>query len=100
MEYHLRNFEIPARLVIYTRDTDKRMSFSGHEIHFRTLKTGEKTGMRNMYRILLESSIDGDIDGVKFRFLSLESSLLDVASLRIHDSGIADALILKFLLKY
>ncbi len=40
------------------------------------------------------------IDSVKVYYLSLESSLLDVASLRIHDSGIAEGLILRFLEKY
>ena len=53
-----------------------------------------------MYRIFSDMSEEGNIEDVKLRYLSLESSLLDVASLRIHDSGIAEALILRFLLKY
>lgn len=53
-----------------------------------------------MYRILFDTSIEGMLDGVKLRFLSLEASLLDVASLRIHESGIAEDLILRFLSKY
>jgi hypothetical protein len=56
--------------------------------------------MKNMYRILSDTSIEGHIDGVKLKFLSIEASLLDVASLRIHESGIAEALILRFLSKY
>ena len=39
MEIHLRNYEIPSRLVLYTRDTDKRLRIGNYEIHFRTLRT-------------------------------------------------------------
>ncbi len=53
-----------------------------------------------MYRILHDMSMEGEIDGAKLRFLSLESSLLDVASLRIHDTWVAEDLILRFLRKY
>ncbi len=100
LEYHLRNYEIPKRIVVYTRDTDKRLQISWYEIHFRTLKTWEKSGAKNMYRILYNASFEWSIDGVNLRFLSLEASLLDVASLRIHESGIAEDLILRFLSKY
>lgn len=100
MEYHLHNYEIPRCLVLYTRDTDKRIQIGEYQIHMRTLKTWEKSGMKNMYRILFDTSIEGMLDGVKLRFLSLEASLLDVASLRIHESGIAEDLILRFLSKY
>lgn len=100
MEYHLHNYEIPRCLVLYTRDTDKRIQVWVHDIHFRTLKTGSKSWMRNMYRILYSESLEGSIGSVKLRFLSLEASLLDVASLRIHESGIAEEIILRFLSKY
>lgn len=100
MEIHLRDYSIPSRLVLYTRDTQKRIQIGKYDIHFRTLQTGEKSGTRNMYRILSDMSEEGMIDDVSLRYLGLESSLLDVASLRIHDSGIAEALILRFLERY
>lgn len=100
MEYHLHNYEIPNCLVLYTRDTDKRIRMGEYEIHMRTLKTWEKSGTKNMYRILFDAWVEGEVNGVRFRFLSLEASLLDVASLRIHESGIAEDLILRFLSKY
>lgn len=84
MEYHLRDYAIADRLVLYTRDVEKRIRVGKYEIHFRTLQSGEKSGNKNMYRILHDSSMEGEIDSMKLRFLSLESSLLDVASLRIH----------------
>jgi hypothetical protein len=43
MEYHLRDYSLPDRLVLYTRDTDKRIQIGKYEIHFRTLQSGEKS---------------------------------------------------------
>ena len=100
MEYYLHNYEIPKCLVLYTRDTDKRISIGEYDIHMRTLKTWEKSWVKNMYRIFFDNSKEWTIDNVKLRFLSFEASLLDVASLRVHESGIAEDLILRFLSKY
>lgn len=100
MELHLRNYEIPEKLVLYTRDTDKRIPIGWYQVEFRTLKTWEKTGVKNMYHILKNMSEEIMIDGVKLRHLSLEASLLDVGSLRHHETGIAESLILRFLAKY
>lgn len=43
MEYHLRDYSLPDRLVLYTRDTDKRIQIGKYDIHFRTLQSGEKS---------------------------------------------------------
>lgn len=100
LEYHLRNYEIPPLLVLYTRDIDKRVRVGKYAFHFRTRKTGEKTGTKNMYRIYQESSMDISVDEVRLKILWLEASLLDVLSLRVHESGIEEALVLRFLEKY
>lgn len=100
LECHLHNYEIPAILVLYTRDIDKRVIVGKYLFHFRTRKSGEKSGMKNMYRLLHETSIEVSIDTVKLRALGYESSLLDVLSLRIHESGIEESLVLRFLEKY
>ncbi len=100
MELHLRNYEIPEKLVLYTRDTDKRIRIAWYQVEFRTLKTWEKTGVKNMYHVLREVTEEILIDSVKLRYLSIEASLLDVASLRHHDIGITESLVLRFLMKY
>ena len=99
-EYHLRDYSAPERLVLYTRDTEKRVRVGKYEYHFRTLQSGEKSGNKNMYRVLHDPSVVGEIDGVKLRFLSIEASLLDLASLRVHDVWVADDLVLRFLRRY
>ena len=100
MECNLRNYEIPSCLVLYSRDTDKRIQIGEYMFHFRTRKTGEKSGSKNMYRLLLAQSEEIIIDGLNLKILGYEASLLDVASLRIHDDGIEESLILRFLQKY
>lgn len=101
MEYHLRNFSLPDTLILYTYSTNKRVRLSdGREVHFRTLKSGEKKGGKNMYRLLDDYTIRGTIDGSEFNILNLEASLLDAASLRIHEVWFAEDLFEKFLRQY
>lgn len=101
MEYHLRNFSIPTVLILYTRDINKRVRLSGaREVHFRTLKSGEKKGGKNMFRLLEKYSTRAIIDATELDILGLEASILDAASLRIHEVGLSEELFEKFLRQY
>jgi hypothetical protein len=62
MQIHLRDYSLPDRLVLYTRNLNKRIQIGEYEFHFRTLKTGEKSGMKNMYRIFADDAIEVEID--------------------------------------
>lgn len=97
LELHLQNYSIPDILIIYTRDTAQRVKIkNGREIHFRTLISWEKTGGKNLYRMLLEgSSIFSK--NKKLLLLWLEAALLDSLSLRRHETGIEESNILRFL---
>lgn len=100
LELHLQNYSIPDILIIYTRDTAQRVRLKNdREIHFRTLVSGEKTGGKNLYRILTEE-VSVFSQNKKIQFLSLESSLLDALSLRRHDEWVEESNILRFLKSY
>ncbi|MBP9780050.1 hypothetical protein KBD33_05520 [Candidatus Gracilibacteria bacterium] len=100
LEIHLQNYSTPDILIIYTRDTQLRVSLkNGREIHFRTLISGEKTGGKNLFRLLSDESIVFK-ENKKIQILSVESALLDALSLRRHDAGIEESNILKFLKLY
>ncbi len=100
LELHLQNYSIPDILIIYTRDTAQRVKLKdGREIHFRTLVSGEKTGGKNLYRILTEE-VNIFSQNKKLQFLSPESSLLDALSLRRHDEWVEESNILRFLRSY
>jgi hypothetical protein len=97
MELHLKNYALPEDLIIYTRDTRRRVRIEGREVAFRVLASGEKTGRKNMFQVLLRSSVRKKIDGIELCFLGPEAALLDVLSMKLHEEGIADALISRFL---
>ncbi len=97
LELHLQNYSIPEILIIYTRDTNKRIRLSdAREVHFRTLVSWEKTGKKNLYRILFDTK-NTLPEYRKISFLSLEWSLLDALSLKKHEIGIEEGNILRFL---
>ncbi len=97
LELHLQNYSIPDILIIYTRDTAQRVKLKNdREIHFRTLISGEKSGGKNLYRILLEGAYVFS-KNKKLQFLSPEGALLDALSLRRHEVWIEESNILRFL---
>lgn len=101
MEYHLRNFSIPDVLVLYTRDTSKRIKLSNErEVHFRVLKSGEKKWSKNMFRLLDKHAVKWMIDGREIDFLGPEASLLDAAALHFHETGLSELLFEQFLRQY
>lgn len=97
LEIHLQNYSIPDILIVYTRDTQLRITLkNGREIHFRTLVSGEKTLWMNLYRILYDQS-EIFTQHKKLTILWYEPALLDALSLRRHDTGIEESNILRFL---
>lgn len=100
LELSFRNFEPPEKLVLYTRNTSKRVRILSYEFHFRTLRSGPKTKGRNMFPIFLDHAFTIDIDSHTFHTLWIEAALLDVASLKIHDEGVSEELLIKSIKKY
>ncbi len=100
IELHMKNYEVPDVIVLYTRDIAKRVKIGDFEFHFRTLQSGEKSQWKNMYRILSEHASEINIESMIFHTLSIDASLLDVASLKRHDTWIAESIVLRFIRKY
>lgn len=105
LELLMMDFSIPYSLIIYTRDTAKKVAISPrHEILFRTMITGEKTSRVNAFGILSKqsTSVDMKIDGKReiLACLGYEAALLDTLTIHDHEEGIAESLALKFLKRY
>jgi hypothetical protein len=100
IEFHIQNFSIPDILIIYTRDTSLRIKLSdSREIHFRTLVSGMKTDKKNLWRTIVENSIEIQIPE-RLMICWYELSLLESLSLRRHDIGIEESNIIRFLRLY
>ncbi len=95
LEMHLQNLSIPDILIIYTRDIAKRIRLSdGRQLHFRTLISWEKSGKKNLFRLLQMWSMSLDW---KCSYLSHEGALLDALSLRMHETWVEESNIIRFL---
>ena len=100
LEFHLQNFSIPDILIIYTRDTALRIKLTDNrEVHFRTLVSGAKTGKKNLWRTIVDNSITIDAPE-KLEICGYELALLESLSLRLHDVGIEESNIIRFLRSY
>jgi len=105
LELLMMDFSIPYTLIVYTRDTAKKVAISPrHEILFRTMITGEKTSRVNAFGILKKQStgVDMKIESKKesFSVLGYEAALLDTLTIHDHDEWVAETLALKFLKRY
>lgn len=53
LEMHMKNQSLPSILVLYTADTSLRIRlYDDREVHFRTLRSGEKTGYKSLFPLL------------------------------------------------
>lgn len=100
IQLHLKNFEVPDTIVLYTRDTTQRISIWWFRFHFRTLHSGEKSHGKNMFRLFEESSSVIHIWNHTFHTLWIDAAILDVASIKIHDAWISEELLLRCIKKY
>jgi hypothetical protein len=68
-------------------------------VHFRTLVSGAKTGKKNLWRTIVDNSITIDAPE-KLEICGYELALLESLSLRLHDVGIEESNIIRFLRSY
>lgn len=101
LELLMMDYSLPEELIIYTRDTAKKVLLSPkHTIVFRTMITGEKTSRVNAYGILKKQSTTIDIKKQSFSVLGHEAALLDTLTIHDQSEGIGESLVLKFLKRY
>lgn len=101
LELIMRDHSLPEVIIIYTPDMMRRIELSPHHaVHFRTLKTGGKTGGKNAYSLMKRMSESLQIEGERFTVLQKECALLDSLTIRSHTEGITETLVLRFLKRY
>ena len=100
LELHLRDFSIPDVLILYTRNTNLRITLSdGKNIHFRTLVSGEKTWKKNLFGTLSEKQKFIEEIG-HISLPSREFSLLEALAVRRHDEWVWEYNVIRFLKRY
>lgn len=83
----LRDISPPDHIALLTPDTSARIRRKdGGMISLRTLSTGAKSGMKNVFPLLWRDRQEILLDGERFFLPSLECILLEALSGRIHDT--------------
>ncbi len=101
LELHMNDRSVPFELLIYTRDTNKRITiWEGKVIILRSIVSGKKTGSKNMFPFLYKNRERIEMDGWIFSFLGREASILDALTIHNQEYGVNNALILKFIRRY
>ena len=100
LELHLRDFGIPEVLILYTRNTNLRITLSdGKLIHFRTLVSWEKTRKKNLFTIISGNQESlSEIDHIALP--SREFALLEALTIRRHDEWVWEYNVIRFLKRY
>ncbi len=100
LELHLMDFSIPDVLILYTRNTNLRLTLSdGRSLHFRTLVSWAKTGKKNLFSFLNEKKVHlGEIANLSV--LSQETAILEALTVKRHDEWVNEYNVLRFLKRY
>jgi hypothetical protein len=101
LELIMMDASIPSELIIYTRETAKKVTLSkDHTLIFRTIISGEKKQRTNAYGILKNQSHMITVQKQSVPVLGIEAALLDTLTIHDHEEGIAESLVLKCLKRY
>ncbi len=103
LEMHLKNYEIPDKVFVVNRKSNKRVKIWKREIVFKTIswkKLDWKNKKINLYSMFSRFSVKKNIEWIQLRISGLELSLLESALISDAEWGFDIWLIIKVLKKY
>ena len=100
LEFHLKDFSLPEKIVIINRKLNKKIQVGNYEILFRTI-SGTKQGKKlNLYAKFSDYTKIIEIESTKLRVSCLEMALLETALVTSSEQGLAFDTLNKALKKY
>lgn len=101
LEIHLKNYEIPEKLFIMTRSTNKKVKIGDYEIIFKTISGKDSWWKKiNLFSKFFEYCDVKTIEQREFKLSCLELSLLEAALVTDSEEGLDIQIINKALKKY
>ncbi len=79
LEFHMKNYEIPEKIVVINRSVNKKVMIGNYTIIFKTSQTTLSQKKINLFARLKKHSISTEIYGVLFRIAWLELALFEAA---------------------
>ena len=100
LEIHMKNFELPNKIFITTRNLNKKIIIWNLEIIFKTVSWKIHWVKTNLYSSLSEFVITKKIEGFEFKISNLELSLIESALVNDTELWIPVELLSKTIKKY
>ena len=100
LEFHLKDFSVPEKIYIITRNLNKKVKVWDYEIVFKTI-SGRSDGKKiNLYTKMQEFVDYKQVEGLEFKISNLELSLLESAQISDSVEGLDFQLLNKAIKKY
>lgn len=100
LELHMKNFEVPEKIFIVTRNLNKKITLWSSEIIFKTISWKIDGNKVNLYSRLSEFVVLKDIENSDFKISSLELALIESALVNDTELWIPLELLSKAIKKY
>ncbi|MCP4522746.1 MAG: hypothetical protein GY828_00845 [Candidatus Gracilibacteria bacterium] len=100
LEMHMKDFSIPEKVTIITRNLNKKIKVGAYHIIFKTI-SGKDSGKKiNLFSRIFSSITEKNLEGISFKITGLEISLLEASLMQEVYQGIPLDLLVRVIKKY
>jgi len=100
LQFHLKDFSVPEKIFIITRDLNKKIQVGNYQIIFKTI-SGKQEGKKiNLYAKMQDFVVYKTLDWLEFKISNLELALLESAQISDSVNGLDFSLLNKAIKKY
>lgn len=100
LQFHMKDFSIPERIYIVTKNTNKKIKLGSSEIIFKTISGRFKWKKHNLFTNFSAYRKNFEIEGIVFKISSLELSLLESALVFDTQEWINISILVRVIKKY
>ena len=100
LEIHMKNYSIPEKITVITRNLDKKIKVWEYEIIFKTISGKYQWKKINLFSKLYQNTVRKTIESTELKITSLEHALLETALMQENYSWVSIDILTKVIKKY
>ena len=100
LEIHMKNYSIPEKITVITRNLDKKIKVWNYEIIFKTISGKNQWKRINLFSKLYENTSKKIIEWLELKVTSIEHALLETALMQENYAGVSVDILTKAIKKY
>lgn len=100
LEIHMKNYSIPEKITIITRNLDKKIKVWNYEIIFKTISGKNNWKKINLFSKLYKNTVIKQIESVELKITSIEHALLETTLMQENYSGVSVDILTQAIKKY